>query len=153
MLREGDKAPDFALKDQDGNLVRLSDYRGKRVVLFFYPKDSTPTWTDQAKLFAENYDSFQKRGIVILGINKDTQKSHQRFAKKNKLPYKLLSDPNKEAINAYGVWQEKGFWAKLGLGITRSTFIIDPNGIIEKVFSESKAKCHAIEVLEYIESL
>lgn len=104
-------------------------------------------------MFAENYDSFQKRGIVILGINKDTQKSHQRFAKKNKLPYKILSDPNKEAINAYGVWQEKGFWAKLGLGITRSTFIIDPNGIIEKVFSESKAKCHAIEVLEYIEIL
>lgn len=151
VLEAGVKAPDFALKDKDGNVVRLSDYKGKRVVLYFYPRDNTPGCTTQANLFKENYDGFQERDVVVIGVSKDSVKSHERFAEKNNLPFILLSDPELKAIKDYGVWQEKKLYGKVGMGVVRTTFVIDKNGIIEKVFSNVKPKTNAVEVLEYLD--
>lgn len=151
VLEAGVKAPDFALKDKDGNVVRLSDYKGKRVILYFYPRDNTPGCTTQANLFKENYDGFQERDVVVIGVSKDSVKSHERFAEKNNLPFILLSDPELKAIKDYGVWQEKKLYGKVGMGVVRTTFVIDKNGIIEKVFSNVKPKTNAVEVLEYLD--
>lgn len=150
MLTIGTKAPDFTLKDKDGREVSLSDFVGKRVVLYFYPKDNTPGCTRQAKAFKEAYDNFLKKDVVVIGISKDSEASHQKFAEKHGLPFILLADPQLEAIQAYGVWQEKKLYGKVGYGVVRSTFVIDPSGVIEKVYEKAKPDTNALEILDYL---
>ena len=148
MLEVGTKAPEFTLPDKDGNNVSLSDFRGKKVVLYFYPKDNTPGCTRQACAFAGAYSQFEALGVVVIGVSRDSQASHQRFAEKNSLPFILLSDPERQAIEAYGVWQEKKNYAKVSMGVVRSTYIIDENGVIEKVMPKVKPDTNAAEILE-----
>lgn len=143
----GDKAPDFRLTDKNGNSVSLSDFKGKKVVLYFYPRDNTPGCTRQACAFAENYSEFQKRNIEVIGISKDSVASHVKFAEKYNLPFVLLSDPDRMAIEAYGVWQEKKMYGKVTMGVARTTFIIDENGVIQKIMSKVKPDTNASEIL------
>ena len=150
MLNIGDRAPNFTLKDKNGNDVSLSDFIGKKVVLYFYPKDNTPGCTRQACAFAGAYEEFQKRGVEVIGISRDGISSHVKFAEKYSLPFVLLSDPELEAIRAYGVWQEKKLYGKVSFGVVRTTFIIDENGIIEKVMPKVKPDTNAQEILEFI---
>ena len=133
MLEVGTKAPDFTLQDQHGNPVSLSDFRGRKVVLYFYPKDNTPGCTRQACAFALHHNAFAEQNAVVIGVSKDSAASHLKFAQKYDLPFILLSDPELQAIQAYGVWQEKKLYGKVSMGVVRSTFIIDGEGIIEKV--------------------
>ncbi len=128
MENELKKAPDFTLKDASGNEVSLSDFRGKKVVLYFYPRDNTPGCTRQAQAFAALHDEFIKKGAVVIGVSKDSAASHAKFAEKYALPFILLSDPELEAIKAYGVWQEKKQYGKVSMGVVRSSFLIDENG-------------------------
>ena len=151
MLEIGAKAPDFTLKDKDGNAVSLSDFAGKKVVLYFYPKDNTPGCTRQACAFAASYDRFRAKDIAVIGISKDSVASHQKFAEKYNLPFILLSDPELAAIQAYGVWQEKKLYGKVSMGVVRTTFIIDENGRIEKVMPKVKPDTNAAEILEWLE--
>ena len=150
MLELGSKAPDFSLKDKDGNEVRLTDFAGKKVVLYFYPKDNTPGCTRQACAFAQAYEGFMANDIVVIGISKDSVASHQKFAEKYELPFILLSDPEKDVIQAYDVWQEKKLYGKVSFGVQRSTYIIDENGFIEKVFPKAKPDTNAAEILAYL---
>lgn len=150
MLEVGTKAPEFTLPDKDGNNVSLSDFRGKKVVLYFYPKDNTPGCTRQACAFAGAYSQFEAIGAVVIGVSRDSQASHQRFAEKNSLPFILLSDPERQAIEAYGVWQEKKNYGKVSMGVVRSTYIIDEDGVIEKVMPKVKPDTNAAEMLEYL---
>ena len=150
MLNIGDRAPNFTLKDKNGIDVRLSDFVGKRVVLYFYPKDNTPGCTRQACAFAGAYGEFQKRGVEVIGISRDAVASHLKFAEKHNLPFVLLSDPELEAIQAYGVWQEKKMYGKVSFGVVRTTFIIDENGIIEKIMPKVKPDTNAAEILEFL---
>ena len=150
MLKEGTKAPEFALKDKDGKLVRLSDLSGRKVVLYFYPKDSTPGCTRQACAFAGAYDIFTDNGVVIVGISKDSEASHRKFAEKYELPFILLSDPDLEAIRAYGVWQEKKNYGKVSMGVVRSTYLIDENGVILKAAEKVKASDNPKDTLGLI---
>ena len=150
MLNVNEKAPNFTLKDQNGETVSLSDFRGKRVVLYFYPKDNTPGCTRQACAFAGAYEEFQKRGVEIIGVSRDGISSHVKFAEKYSLPFVLLSDPELEAIRAYGVWQEKKLYGKVSFGVVRTSFIIDENGIIEKVMPKVKPDTNAQEILEFL---
>ena len=150
MLKEGMKAPDFALEDTDGKIVSLSDFKGRRVVLYFYPKDNTPGCTRQACAFAGAYEEFEKKGVAVIGISKDSVASHARFAQKYELPFVLLADPQLEAIKAYGVWQEKKLYGKVSFGVVRTTFIIDENGFIEKIMPKVKPDTNAAEILEMI---
>lgn len=143
----GSKAPDFTLTDQNGKSVSLSDFAGTRVVLYFYPKDNTPGCTRQACAFAENHSEFQKRGITVIGISKDSAASHSKFAGKYALPFILLSDPDLEVIKAYGVWQEKKLYGKSTMGVVRTTFIIDPEGCIEKIMPKVKPDTNASDIL------
>ena len=144
------KAPDFTLKDGKGNEVSLSSFLGKKVILYFYPKDNTPGCTRQACAFAGAYDQFKNIDAEVIGISKDSVASHEKFAAKYSLPFILLSDPEREAIKAYGVWQEKKLYGKLSFGVVRSTFIIDENGIIEKVMPKVKPDTNAEEILAYL---
>ena len=150
MLEVGTKAPDFSLLDKDGNTVALSDFLGKKVVVYFYPKDNTPGCTKQACAFGANYDEFVRLGVVVIGISKDSVASHQKFANKYELPFILLSDPERQAIESYGVWQEKKMYGKVSMGVVRSTFIIDENGVIEKVMPKVKPDTNAEEILAYL---
>ena len=152
MLETGTKAPDFTLNDKDGNVVSLTDFAGKKVVLYFYPKDSTPGCTRQACAFAAAYEEFKTLGAVIIGISKDSEASHRRFAEKNGLPFILLSDPELKAIQAYGVWQEKKNYGKVSMGVVRSTFIIDEKGLIEKVMPKVRPDTNAAEILDYLKN-
>ena len=151
MLEAGMKAPDFTLMDKDGNTVRLSDFVGKRVVLYFYPKDNTPGCTRQACGFAAAYEEFKSKDVVVIGISKDSAASHRKFAEKYQLPFILLSDPELQAIQAYGVWQEKKLYGKVSMGVVRSTFVIDAAGNIEKVMPKVKPDTNAAEILQYLE--
>ena len=151
MLETGMKAPDFTLCDKDNHIVRLSDFYGKQIVLYFYPKDNTPGCTRQACAFAAAYEALQSKDIVVIGISKDSTTSHQRFAEKYNLPFVLLSDPELQAIQAYGVWQEKKLYGKVSMGVVRTTFIIDRDGNIEKVMPKVKPDTNAIEILQYLE--
>ena len=150
MLEVGMKAPLFTLLDKNGNLVSLSDFLGKKVVLYFYPKDNTPGCTRQACAFGESYEAFQAKNTVVIGISKDSVASHQRFAEKYHLPFILLSDPELQAIQAYGVWQEKKLYGKVSMGVVRSTYLIDEQGMIEKVISKVKPDTNARELLAYL---
>lgn len=141
------KAYNFTLNDKNGNPISLSDFIGKKVVLYFYPKDNTPGCTRQACAFAELYKEFQSKGIVVIGISKDSEASHNKFAEKYNLPFILLSDPELAAIKAYDVWQEKKLYGKISMGVVRTTFIIDENGNIEKVMSKVKPDTNAAEIL------
>ena len=151
MLEVGMKAPAFTLPDKDGNLVSLADFAGKTVALYFYPRDNTPGCTRQACAFAGAYEDFKKIDAVVIGVSKDSQASHQRFAEKYDLPFVLLSDPELTAIQAYGVWQEKKNYGKVSMGVVRSTFVIDGEGVIEKVMPKVKPDTNAAEILAYLE--
>ena len=150
MIKEGVKAPDFTLNDKDGNAVTLSNFLGKKVVLYFYPKDNTPGCTRQACAFAAAYESFKRDDVVVIGVSKDSVASHQKFAEKHELPFVLLSDPDRVAIEGYGVWQEKKMCGKVSMGVVRTTFIIDENGVVEKVMEKVKPDTNAAEILEYL---
>ena len=147
----GAKAPDFTLFDKDGKSVSLSDFLGKKVVLYFYPKDNTPGCTRQACAFASAYDRFKKINVEVIGISKDSVASHVKFAQKHGLNFVLLSDPELSAIKAYDVWQEKKLCGKIGLGVVRTTFIIDENGNIEKIMPKVKPDTNAAEILAELE--
>ena len=150
MLEVGMKAPDFSLLDKDGNTVRLSDFQGKKVVLYFYPKDNTPGCTRQACAFAASYEQFKTQDAAVIGISKDSVASHLKFAQKYDLPFVLLSDPELQAIQAYGVWQEKKLYGKVSMGVVRTTYIIDEQGNIEKVMPKVKPDTNAAEILAYL---
>ena len=147
MLEVGTKAPDFTLLDKRGNSISLSDFLGKKVVLYFYPKDSTPGCTRQACAFAQNQSNFEDKNVVVIGISKDSVASHLKFAEKYELPFVLLSDPELQAIQAYGVWQEKKLYGKVSMGVVRSTYLIDEQGVIEKVMPKVKPDTNAAEIL------
>ena len=147
MLEAGTKAPAFTLPDQDGAPVSLSDFLGKKVVLYFYPKDNTPGCTRQACAFAGLYGEFQKKGVEVIGISRDSVASHSRFAEKHALPFILLSDPELTAIQAYGVWQEKKLYGKTTMGVVRTTFLIDEQGRIQTVMPKVKPDTNAAEIL------
>ena len=150
MLETGMKAPDFSLLDKDGNTVKLSDFQGKKVVLYFYPKDNTPGCTRQACAFAASYERFRTQYVVVIGISKDSVASHLKFAQKYDLPFIILSDPELQAIQAYGVWQEKKLYGKMSMGVVRTTFIINEQGIIEKVMPKVKPDTNAADILAYL---
>lgn len=150
MLEVGTKAPEFTLPDKDGNSVSLSDFAGKKAVLYFYPKDNTPGCTRQACAFAGAYEEFKKINTVVIGISKDSVASHQKFAEQHSLPFILLSDPDLAVIQTYGVWQEKKLYGKASMGVVRSTFIIDENGMIEKVMPKVKPDTNAADILAYL---
>ena len=150
MLEVGMKAPDFSLLDKDGNTVRLSDFQGKKVVLYFYPKDNTPGCTRQACAFAASYEQFKTQDAAVIGISKDSVASHLKFAQKYDLPFVLLSDPELQAIQAYGVWQEKKLYGKVSMGVVRTTYIINEQGIIEKVMPKVKPDTNAADMLAYL---
>lgn len=150
MLQQGTKAPDFTLNDKDGNAVSLSDFSGKKIVLYFYPKDNTPGCSRQAGAFAAAYADFRKDDIVVIGISKDSEASHRKFAEKYNLPFIILSDPELIAIKDYDVWQEKKLYGKPSMGVVRTTYIIDENGMIEKVMEKVKPDTNAAEVLAYL---
>lgn len=147
MLEAGMKAPQFTLTDAKGNTVSLSDFLGKKVVLYFYPKDNTPGCTRQACAFAGAYDAFRERGVEVIGISRDSVASHAKFAEKYGLPFILLSDPERVAIEAYGVWQEKKQYGKVSMGVVRTTFLIDEQGMVAKVMPKVKPDTNAAEIL------
>jgi peroxiredoxin Q/BCP len=147
MLAEGDKAPEFKLQDDSGAEVSLKDFKGKNVVLYFYPKDDTPGCTKEACDFRDNKKVYQKKNTVILGVSADSVEAHVKFKKKFDLPFQLLSDPEKKTIQAYGVWKEKSMYGKKYMGIERTTFIIGPDGKIQKVFPKVSVTGHVDEVL------
>ena len=146
-MKVGDKAPVFALQDKDGKSVSLADFHGRKVVLYFYPKDNTPGCTRQACAFAQNYGEFRKRNIAVIGVSKDGAESHRKFAEKYSLPFILLSDPELTAIKAYGVWKEKKLYGKVSMGVARTTFIIDGNGVVAEVMEKVKPDTNASEIL------
>ena len=150
MLEKGIKAPDFTLPDKNGNLISLSDFLGKKIVLYFYPKDNTPGCTKQACAFAANFEKFKEIDAVVIGISKDSVASHVKFATKYDLPFILLSDTELVAIQGYDVWKEKKLYGKTSMGVIRTTYIIDENGIIEYVMPKVKPDTNAAEILEYL---
>lgn len=152
MLECAMKAPDFTLPDSNGREVSLSDFRGKKVVLYFYPRDNTPGCSRQACAFASAYADFKKLDVAVIGVSKDSVASHVKFAQKYSLPFILLSDPERKAIESYGVWQEKKLAGKISMGVVRTTFIIDENGFIEKVMPKVKPDTNASEILDYLRS-
>ena len=150
MLEAKTKAPDFTLLDKDGNPVSLSDFLGRKIVLYFYPKDNTPGCTRQACAFAAAYEQFKTMDVVVIGISKDSVASHLKFAQKYELPFILLSDPELQAIKAFNVWQEKKNYGKVSMGVVRTTYIIDEQGSIEKVMPKVKPDTNAAEILSYL---
>lgn len=148
MLETGVKAPKFCLPDQDGNQVSLEDFKGKKVILYFYPKDNTPGCTAQACGFGELYPQFQEKDAVVLGVSKDSVASHKKFQEKYNLPFTLLSDPELQVIQAYDVWKEKNMYGKKTMGVIRTTYLIDEEGVIQEVFGKVKAKENPAQMLE-----
>ena len=151
MLEVGTKAPEFTLPDKDGNPVSLSDFLGKKVVLYFYPKDNTPGCTKQACAFAASYEGFKAKNVAVIGVSKDSVASHQKFAAKYDLPFLLLSDPELQAIQAYGVRQEKKLYGKVSMGVVRSTYLIDEQGVIARVMPKVKPDTNAADILAALE--
>jgi peroxiredoxin Q/BCP len=147
-LKEGDKAPNFEGLDQDGNKVKLSDYKGKKLVLYFYPKDNTPTCTVESCNLRDNETLLKSKGFEIIGVSPDSQKKHQNFIKKHSLPFPLIADTELEVIKAYGVWGRKKFMGREYDGLHRTTFVVGEDGTIERVFKKVKSKTHAEQILE-----
>ncbi len=150
-LEAGDVAPDFSAKDQEGKEVKLSSFHGKKVILYFYPKDDTPGCTAQACNLRDNYDGLLDKGYVVLGVSVDNEKSHVKFIKKFNLPFPLLADTDHAIVESYGVWAEKSMYGKTYMGTVRTTFIIDENGLIEKVLHKIDTKNHTDQILGTIE--
>ena len=150
LLEVGTKAPAFTLPDQDGKMVSLKDFKGQKVVLYFYPKDNTPGCTKQACNFGELMPQFREKGAVVIGVSKDSVASHKKFQEKFGLPFTLLSDPELKAIQAYGVWQEKNMYGKKTMGVVRSTYLIDEKGVIVKAFGKVKAAENPQQMLEVL---
>lgn len=149
-LTEGEKAPDFTAKDQNGNSVSLKDFQGKKVVLYFYPADDTPTCTIEACNLRDNYSDLKKAGLVVIGVSPDDKTSHKKFEEKYDLPFILLEDPTKKIIEKYGVWGEKNMYGKKYMGLLRTTFLIDEKGLIMKIFKKPKSKIHSEEILKVV---
>lgn len=147
-LEAGDKAPDFEVNDQDGNTVKLSDYAGKKVVMYFYPKDNTPGCTAESCNLRDNYTALQNAGYEVLGVSTDTEKSHQKFIEKQSLPFKLLADTEKQIHEKYGTWVEKQMYGRKYMGTARQTFLIDENGVIEEIIQKVKTKDHTAQILK-----
>lgn len=150
MLDIGTKAPSFSLPDQDGNMRSLEEFRGKKVILYFYPKDNTPGCTKQACAFEERYPQFLERGAVVVGVSKDSVASHKKFQEKYNLPFVLLSDTGLEVLQAYDVWKEKNNYGKISMGIVRTTYLINEDGIIEKAFGKVKAAENPQQMLDLL---
>ena len=150
-LKEGDKAPEFNITDQNGNTHKITDYKGKKLILYFYPKDLTPGCTVQSCNLRDNYENLTKDGFEVIGVSADDEKKHQRFIGKHSLPFNLLADTNKEVLNNYGVWGEKKFMGKTYDGIHRTTFVIDEKGIIIKIIRKVKTKNHTQQILDELE--
>jgi peroxiredoxin Q/BCP len=153
MIKVGDRAPDFKLDTFGGKSLRLSEFKGKKVVLYFYPKDDTPGCTKEACSFQENLGQLKKRGTVVLGVSADSVASHAKFAAKYNLSFPLLSDETKEACKMYGVWKEKSLYGRKFMGIERTTFIIDENGVVQSIFPKVKVDGHTLEVLTALSKL
>ena len=147
-LNEGDKAPDFKSKDQNGKPVSLSDFKGGKVVLYFYPEDDTPTCTIEACNLRDNYSLLKKNGIIVLGVSPDDEKKHKKFVQKFDLSFTLVADPNKKIIDKYGVWGEKNLYGRKYMGLHRTTFLIDEKGIVKKIFKKPRSKMHSEEILK-----
>ncbi len=152
-LQVGDPAPDFSLADADGNTVSLAELKGKRVVLYFYPRDNTPGCTKEACAFRDNYDAYQAKDVVVLGVSADDAKSHQKFITKHDLPFPLLVDEDAQVATAYGSYGLKKFMGKEYMGISRSTFVIGPDGHLEKIYRKVKAEKHPVELLAELDEL
>ncbi len=148
MLEVGTKAPEFTLPDQNGEMHSLSDYKGQKVILYFYPKDSTAGCTKQACGFSERYPQFREKGAVVLGVSKDSVASHKKFEEKNSLPFTLLSDTEKTVIQAYDVWKEKKMYGKVSMGVVRTTYLIDEDGVIVKAMDKVKAADNPQQMLD-----
>lgn len=153
MLETGTKAPDFSLPDQDGVMHSLSQYRGKKVILYFYPRDNTPGCTKQACGFRDLYPQFTEKGAVVLGVSKDSVASHKKFQEKNQLSFPILSDTELQVIQAYDVWKEKKLYGKVSMGVVRTTYLIDENGIISKAFGKVKAAQNPEQMLEELNDI
>lgn len=153
MSEIGDKAPDFSGVDQNDKTIKLSDFSGKKVVLYFYPKDDTPGCTKEACSFRDNFSELTEQGIVVIGVSPDNVKSHQKFAGKYNLPFTLVADPEKEIVNLYGVYREKNMYGKISMGVVRTTFLIDESGKIVHIFKKPKTEIHSQEVLNKFEEL
>ncbi len=151
MLEVGSKAPEFTLPDQNGEMKSLADYRGQKVILYFYPKDMTAGCTKQACAFGELYPQFREKGAVVLGVSKDSVASHKRFEEKHGLPFTILSDTEKKVVQAYDVWKEKKNYGKVGMGVVRTTYLIDEEGVIVKAFDKVKAASNPSQMLEALE--
>jgi peroxiredoxin Q/BCP len=150
-LKEGDKAPDFTAKDQNGNTISLSDYKGKTVILYFYPQDNTPTCTNEACNYRDNYQSLASKGLEVIGVSPDNEKSHKKFETKFSLPFTMLADPDHNIINAYGLWAEKTTFGRTYMGVLRTTFVIDGNGIIKKIIDKVESKNASQQVLDALQ--
>ena len=148
LLKEGMKAQDIEGVDQNGKTIKLSDFKGKKLVLFFYPKDNTPGCTAEACNLRDNYDDMLKKGFAVVGVSKDSEKSHKNFADKYSLPFPLIADTSKKILNDYNVWREKKLYGKISMGTVRTTFIIDENGIIENIISKVNTKSHAEQIIK-----
>ena len=153
MVKVGEKAPDFTLQDAEGSQISLSGFKGKKVVLYFYPKDDTPGCTTESCDFRDNRESFEKAGAVIIGVSPDGVESHQKFRDKYDLPFTLLADPERKAIEAFGVWKEKSMYGKKYMGVERSTFVIDEDGILVDEERKVKVDDHAVKVLKRVENM
>ena len=146
-LKEGDQAPDFSGPNQNGETISLSDFKGQKLVIFFYPKDNTPTCTEEACNLRDNYGLLKKNGYAVVGVSADSQRKHKNFIKKFDLPFPLIADTDQTMLNAYGVWGEKQMFGKKYMGIFRTTFVIDENGKIERIIDKVTAKDHAAQIL------
>lgn len=151
MLQAGEKAPLFTLNDKDGQPVSLSDFQGRKVALYFYPKDNTPGCSRQAAAFAAAFEEFRRQGVEVIGISKDSEQSHCRFAEKYSLPFRLLSDPDRLAIEAYDVWKEKTLYGKTSMGVVRTTYLIDEEGRIAHVWEKAKPDSNAGDILAWLQ--
>jgi peroxiredoxin Q/BCP len=149
--KEGEKAPDFTAKDQNGNTVSLSDFRGKNVILYFYPQDNTPTCTNEACNFRDNYQSLLSKGFAVIGVSPDTEKSHKKFETKFNLPFPLIADPDRKIVEEYGLWAEKTMFGRKYMGTLRTTFVIDPKGRILKVIDKVESKNASQQVLDLLQ--